>query len=120
MYESRKQKLLSRGKFLRRLLRNMLLGLGLICLALAIGMAGYRHFEGLGWVDAYLNAAMILSGMGEVAELKTTAGKIFAGTYALFSGIMFLVVIALIFAPLVHRFFHKFHMADDSGTKASN
>lgn len=71
-------------------------------------MVGYSYYEEMNWVDAYENAAMILSGMGPVSTLKTDAGKIFAGSYALFSGIVFLVIIAVIIAPIVHRFLHKF------------
>lgn len=76
-------------------------------------MFGYHHFEKMSWIDAYVNAAMILSGMGPVEALHTSEGKLFAGTYALFSGIVFLVVIAIIFAPVVHRFLHQFHMDED-------
>ena len=75
-------------------------------------MTGYHYSEDMPWIDAYVNAAMILSGMGPVTELHTNAGKIFAGSYALFSGIIFLVVIAVILAPLFHRFLHKFHLQD--------
>lgn len=75
-------------------------------------MAGYHYYESMSWVDAYVNAAMILSGMGPVNPLQTDAGKIFAGSYALFSGIVFLVVIAVIFAPVIHRFLHKFHLEE--------
>ena len=100
--------------FIRRLGRNLLIGLGIIAFSLILGMAGYRHYEGMSWVDAYINASMILSGMGPVTQLNTDAGKIFAGSYALFSGIIFLVVIAVIFAPLIHRFLHKFHMEESN------
>ena len=117
MYENRKQKLLSHRKFFRRMARNVLIGLSLISLGLLIGMLGYHFIEGMNWIDSYLNSSMILSGMGEADELKTDAGKLFAGTYALFSGIMFLVTIAVIFAPLIHRFFHKFHIAEDTKDK---
>ena len=79
-----------------------------------MGMIGYHYFEKMSWIDAYVNAAMILSGMGPVAELKTDTGKIFAGSYALFSGIVFLVVMALILAPALHRFLHKFHIEEGS------
>lgn len=77
-------------------------------------MLGYSYYEKMNWVDAYINATMILSGMGPVSPLKTDAGKIFAGSYALFSGIIFLIVIAVIFAPLVHRFLHKFLIKESS------
>ena len=76
-------------------------------------MWGYHYYEGMSWIDAYVNASMILSGMGPVQELKTDAGKFFAGTYALFSGIIFLFFMAVIFAPVFHRFYHQFHLKDD-------
>jgi hypothetical protein len=75
-------------------------------------MWGYHHFEGMDWINAYENAAMILSGMGPVDSLHTEKGKIFAGTYALFSGVIFLIVIAIFIAPLFHRFLHKFMIKD--------
>lgn len=86
--------------------------------ALAIGMAGYHVLEHMGWVDAFANASMILSGMGPLGELKTTAGKIFAGCYALFSGVAFLTSVGVIFAPIVHRGLHKFHL--EQAAKAAN
>jgi hypothetical protein len=87
-----------------------MMGVGLITAALLIGMIGYHVLESMSWVDSFVNASMILSGMGPVGELKTTAGKIFAGCYALFSGVAFLTSIGLIFAPVFHRFLHKFHL----------
>src|SRR5690349_6587343 len=107
-----KKKLMSLNDFLSRLAKNLLFGFAIIGISLLIGMLGYRYFEDMRWVDAYANAAMILSGMGPLEPLKSTAGKIFAGTYALFSGVAFLVVIAITFAPVVHRLFHKFHLED--------
>lgn len=77
-------------------------------------MCGYHYFEKLSWLDSFLNAAMILGGMGPVNVLSTRAGKIFAGCYALFSGIVFLAVAGLLFAPLVHRLIHRFHLEYDS------
>lgn len=109
MYESHRQKVASRRQFFKRLINNFLAGLFIIICSLGIGIIGYKYTEGMPWIDAYVNASMILSGMGPVTELKTFAGKAFAGTYALFSGIVFLIVIAVILAPLVHRFLHKFH-----------
>ena len=91
---------------------HLAIGFGIILLSLGLGIFGYRYFEGMGWISAYENAAMILSGMGPVDPLYYDASKIFAGTYALFSGIVFLVVIAIIMAPLFHRFFHKFMIQD--------
>lgn len=87
-----------------------MLGVVILVVSLLIGMIGYRYFEGYSWTDAYLNASMILSGMGQIADLKTESGKIFAGSYALFSGVTFLVIIAIVLAPLYHRFLKKFHL----------
>lgn len=112
MYESHRHPLASRKVFFYRIFRNLILGFGIIFLSLILGMAGYAYFENMDMVEAYENAAMILSGMGPVSDLKTDAGKIFAGSYALFSGIVFLIVIAIIIAPLAHRFFHRFLIKD--------
>ncbi len=80
--------------------------------ALSVGMAGYHWLEGLTWVDAYLNAAMILGGMGQVTKLHTNAGKLFAGSYALFAGMVFVVGAGVVLAPVVHRAMHRFHLGD--------
>jgi hypothetical protein len=112
MNELRPKTLLPTRQFLKRLSKNILIGIGIAAASLALGMAGYHHFEKMSWIDAYVNAAMILSGMGPVSTLQTDAGKLFAGSYALFSGIVFLVLIAVIFAPVIHRFLHKFHLED--------
>ncbi len=101
-----------RRVFFTRLMRNISLSFSLVAISLVVGMCGYRYFEGMTWVDAYTNAAMILSGMGPVSPLNTEEGKIFAGTYALFSGIFFLIFIAIIAAPLFHHFFHKLLLRD--------
>jgi len=98
--------------FVRRVVCNLLIGFALIAFSLSLGMIGYSHFEKMDLVDAFENAAMILSGMGPVDTLETRGGKIFAGIYALFSGIIFLVVIAIIIAPIFHRFFHQFLIKD--------
>lgn len=79
-------------------------------MSLLIGMVGYHCFEKLPWVDSFANASMILSGMGPLGEMKTTGGKIFAGCYALFSGVAFLTSVGVVFAPIYHRFLHKFHL----------
>lgn len=96
--------------FIKKFFRNLVIGWVIILGSLFLGMLGYHHFEKMSWVDSYVNAAMILSGMGPVETLKTEAGKIFAGTYALFSGILFLVIIAIIFAPVIYRLLHKYHL----------
>jgi len=106
------QPIAPRRQFLYRLLKGSTIGVIFIVVALFIGMAGYHYFEHMSWVDAFVNAAMILSGMGPLTPLQTDAGKIFAGFYALFSGLLFIVVMGIIFAPVVHRFFHKMHVED--------
>ncbi|WP_249274110.1 hypothetical protein [Parachlamydia sp. AcF125] len=80
--------------------------------SLMIGMLGYRHFEKMPWIDAFANASMILSGMGPLGSLQTAGGKLFAGFYALYSGLTFIFALSLIFAPLFHRFLHKFHLEE--------
>ena len=77
---------------------------------LAIGIAGYAGFEGMSFIDAFVNAAMILSGMGPLGELKTTAGKIFAGSYAIFSGLIIVIATGVVLAPIFHRVLHRFHV----------
>jgi hypothetical protein len=98
--------------FIGRVVFNLLVGFALIALSLGLGMMGYSYFEKMCLVDAFENAAMILSGMGPVDVIETRGGKIFAGLYALFSGVIFLVVIAIIVAPIFHRFFHQFLIKD--------
>jgi len=117
MFESRHQQLAHRHTFFLRVARNVLLGWIAIATAQFIGMLGYHHFENMTWVDAFINAAMILSGMGPLGTLATTGGKLFAGFYALFSGLAFILIIGLIYAPIIHRVFHKFHLEDDSEPK---
>ncbi len=80
-------------------------------------MLGYHGFEGMPWLDAFLNASMILGGMGPVDVLKTEGGKLFAGFYALFSGIVVLAVAGILFSPIVHRILHKFHFEDSEATE---
>src|ERR1039457_6613161 len=110
MFEHRRQPLLPRRIFYGRLARSAGIGLLIVLVSLAIGMAGYHGFEKLSWLNAFLNAAMILSGMGPVAVIQTSGGKLFAGCYALFSGLALITTVAVVFAPLFHRFLHKFHL----------
>src|SRR5262245_50067654 len=112
MYEKRHEKLLPRRLFYRRVARNAQLGLVMVVISLSIGMAGYHWLEGLGWLDAFLNASMILSGMGPVDVLQHTSAKVFAGCYAIFSGIALISTAAIVFAPVVHRVLHKFHLEE--------
>jgi hypothetical protein len=109
-FEKKDQPLLPRTAFLRRLVLATLLALAILASWVFIGMLGYRILAGLSWIDAFLNAAMIAGGMGPVDPLSTAASKVFAGTYAILSGVLFLVAFGLLIAPLFHRFLHRFHL----------
>ncbi len=109
-FESKQQPLLSTSAFLRRVALNFGLASTLIAISLLTGMVGYAWTEGMGWIDAFANASMILSGMGPLEPLKTTAGKLFAGFYALYSGLMLIVATGIILAPVIHRLMHQFHV----------
>ena len=109
MYESREQPPLSHTSFAKRLLLHVLLAAGLVLVSLGIGVLGYMHFERLGPLDAFLNAAMLLGGMGPVNALTTPGGKLFAGLYALYAGLVFVAAVALVFTPIAHRVLHQFH-----------
>ncbi len=115
-FERRHQPLASKETFSSRLARNGLWAFVVVVLSIAVGMAGYMGFEGMGLVDAFANAAMILSGMGPLTALKTDAGKIFAGIYAIVSGLLLFGLAGLILAPVYHRILHRFHVeeADDA------
>jgi hypothetical protein len=106
----RETKLLSRKAFLRRQAWFAAFALGIVAFSLGVGMIGYHVFEGDEWVDAFVNAAMLLGGMGPVGELHTAAGKIFAGVYAIYCGMVLLVSVGVLFAPLLHRLLHRFHL----------
>lgn len=98
--------------------KSLLISFGLLVPALGIGMIGYHFIEHLPWLDAFVNAAMILSGMGPLAPLETPAGKFFAGCYALFSGLLFITVAGIILAPIGHRLLHKFHLEAEEKKKS--
>lgn len=117
-YEHRGQPPISSRAFVERLLRRFLYATAVIAASLFMGMAGYHWLAGFGWVDAFLNASMILGGMGEVGELRTTGAKIFAGLYALFAGMVFLVVAAVTLTPILHRVMHRFHWEADHADHA--
>jgi hypothetical protein len=110
VYENHTKPLLPRRQFFARLGRSFCLGTLLLGGSLGLGMIGYHAFEKMPWLDAFANAAMILSGMGPLGPLQTPAGKLFAGCYALFSGLAFITSVGVVFAPVVHRFLHKFHL----------
>jgi len=109
-FERHGQPVASRRKFLARMSVAIGLWLFLTILGLAIGIAGYAFFEGMSFVDAFVNAAMILSGMGPMGELKTTGGKVFAGLYAIFSGLIIIIATGFVLAPVFHRVLHLFHV----------
>ena len=110
MFEHRHEKLLPRNLFLKRLAKYALISFSLLIASLVFGMVGYHLFEGFSWVDSFLNAAMLMGGMGPVGVLHTDAGKIFAGIYALYCGLIELVAIGIFAAPILHRFLHHFHL----------
>src|SRR5215831_4084271 len=109
-FERRHQRLISHRRFADRMLKAIALWCLLAAGGLVIGMAGYAAFEGMSLADAYVNAAMILAGMGPMGELKTTAGKVFAGSYAIFSGLLLIIATGFVLAPIFHRILHHFHV----------
>ena len=117
-FERRHEPLASTSQFSSRLLVNGMWALGVVVAAMIIGMTGYIGFEQMSVVDAFVNAAMILSGMGPMTPLATDAGKIFAGIYAIFCGLLIFAVAGLILAPVFHRVLHKFHVSDDTGKES--
>ena len=118
MFEHRHAPLLPRRKFFGRLAATFCFGLAFIALSLAAGVCGYHHFEQRTWVEAFGDASMILSGMGPLVAPRTEAGTVFAGCYALYSGLALISTIGVMFAPVMHRFFHKFHLEEDPAEKA--
>ena len=113
MYESRRQSPLPRALFLRRVALHFSIATGFLLGSLALGMAGYMYYENLVWRDAFVNSAMLLGGMGPVDAPKTNGGKVFAGLYALYCGILILVTAGVVLAPVLHRILHKFHWVED-------
>ena len=113
MYEQHHEPLLSRSEFLRRIARHAAVAAALVAVSLVGGMWGYHAFEGLSWIDSFLNAAMLLGGMGPVNVPRTDGGKLFAGAYALYAGLVFLAAFAVFMIPLLHRFLHNFHLVTE-------
>ena len=112
MFEGRHQKIAPFSVYLKRLAVCTAVAFFLIVFSLLVGMAGYHWLAGLNWMDSFLNASMILSGMGPVNLLTNTGAKIFASIYALFSGIIFMAALGIVFSPIIHRMLHRFHLAD--------
>jgi hypothetical protein len=114
MYEHHSESLLPVRKFVYRLFWHVLVALAAIVFALGMGILGYHCFGGLSWLDSFLNASMILGGMGPVSDLHSPSAKLFAGFYALFSGLFFVGIVSIIMFPIIHRFLHALHLdADD-------
>lgn len=109
-FEHRHERVISRRRFAKRMGMAVALWLALTGVGLVIGIVGYAGIEGMSLVDAFVNAAMILSGMGPIGELKTSAGKIFAGCYAIFSGLIIVIATGFVLAPIFHRVLHRFHV----------
>ena len=114
-FESRQRPLLGRAAFARRLTRSAGASALLVGVSLLVGMAGYHYLEQMVWIDAFANAAMILSGMGPLTPPQTWGGKLFAGLYALYSGLAVIVAAGLLFAPILHRLLHRFHLEEGKG-----
>jgi hypothetical protein len=119
IFEPRTAPLLPRYKFYLRLARTAAIAVGVVLFSLLLGALGFHYIENMAWLDATLNAAMLLSGMGPLDRPICTTGKVFAACYALFSGVVFLTVAALLFAPIFHRLIHKFHLDVDEAESDS-
>lgn len=113
MYERKGERLLSLPRFARRMALALGLTAAIVAVSLLAGTLGYHLIAGLGWIDALLNASMILTGMGPVDPMKDTASKLFASAYALFSGVVFLSAVAILLSPILHRIVHAFHIDDE-------
>ena len=114
LFERKHQPLLPLRSFFTRMMGSLGLGVTLITASLFMGMAGYHVFEDMDWVNAFVNAAMILSSMGPVSPMHTNAGMWFAGFYALYSGLALMFILGIVFAPIIHRFLHHFHIDGDA------
>jgi hypothetical protein len=112
-FEHRTEPLVPLSHFVRRLASSFAIGLILVAISLTVGMIGYRELFGLSWIDAFVNAAMILSGMGPLDEARSFGAKLFSGLYALYSGLAVLGIAGIIFAPAIHRFLHYLHADPD-------
>ncbi|MEI8351388.1 MAG: hypothetical protein WCG36_03645 [bacterium] len=119
MFEHHHQPLASLPAFIKRMAACLFISQGLAVVALSMGMVGYHQIAGLAWIDSFENAAMILGGMGPVDQMATTAAKLFAGLYAIFCGLMFITIMGIVMAPILHRVMHRFHLADEDVNSAS-
>jgi hypothetical protein len=116
MFENKRQRVIPPARFVRRIAWSIALSAAIAALALVLGVVGFHYIGGVPWIDALHNASMILGGMGPVAEMKSSAAKLFSSAYALFCGLVFISVMAVTLLPVLHRLLHKFHM-DESDMK---
>lgn len=116
-YEHRSEPLLSRRRFAYRMWQHFLIALVVVVASLLIGMAGYRAFARFSWIDSFLNSAMLLGGMGPVGEISTASGKLFAGCYALYSGLVLILSAGVLLTPVLHRVMHHLHLEGRAATK---
>jgi hypothetical protein len=110
LYEHRGQPLISRREFARRVVLHFLVAVGIVMLSLVVGMAGYHELARFSWLDSFLNASMLLGGMGPVGDIPTSSGKVFAGVYALYAGLVLIAASAVMLTPVLHRLLHRFHL----------
>lgn len=110
MFERKSEKLASPAVFAKRMAASVLAAVGLICIALCVGILGYRYIADFGWIDSILEASMILGGMGPINTLPSPEAKLFASAYALFSGLVFIAIMGILLTPVTHRMLHKFHI----------
>ncbi len=116
MYEPHRAPPIPIGRFILRMLKHACVALILITISLFAGMTGYRHYEQMSWLDAFLNSAMLLGGMGPVkTDSLSESGKLFAGLYALYAGLVFIAVMSIMLTPVVHRVLHRFHWSEEHG-----
>jgi hypothetical protein len=109
MYESRAETVLPRARFIARFARHAAFAAAVVTVSLVLGMSGYHYFEELPWLDAFVDASMLLGGMGPIHAPQTAGGKLFAGLYALYCGLVFIVTVGVLLAPVLHRALHRFH-----------
>jgi hypothetical protein len=114
MFEHHKNELISRKEFISRQFKYLGFSAIILVCSLGLGTTGYHIYGKLSWIDSFLNASMILTGMGPVDHIGTNEGKLFASFYALFSGVAFLTFAGVLFAPIYHRFLHRFHLDIDN------